>query len=141
MKTLSSGIHKILILFAGLILATPAFILAAQSMELLQERTAAQHAEYASNATKIDQVHLHLHHVINCLVGPKGKGFDAKAGNPCKDQGNGALNKKNLSKEEKQRLKQALSLSKIGVKISNEKAARDTANAVRELLQESAQGM
>lgn len=30
---------------------------------------------------------MHLHHVINCLVGPGGDGFDANEANPCKDQG------------------------------------------------------
>ncbi|TAM15789.1 MAG: hypothetical protein EPN68_17120 [Rhodanobacter sp.] len=35
--------------------------------------------------------HTHLHHVVNCLVGPDGKGFDAKAGDPCKGMGQGAI--------------------------------------------------
>ena len=30
-------------------------------------------------------------YVINCLVGPKGQGFDDKEANPCKDQGTGAF--------------------------------------------------
>ena len=33
-------------------------------------------------------VYAHLHHTINCLVGPGGKTFDARALNPCKDLGN-----------------------------------------------------
>ncbi len=44
---------------------------------------AAQHAGLAANAGNINQVHLHLHHVLNCLVGPGGDGFDQMAGNPC----------------------------------------------------------
>jgi uncharacterized membrane protein len=39
----------------------------------------------------LQQVTLHLHHVLNCAVGPDGMGFDAAAGNPCKGQGNGFL--------------------------------------------------
>ena len=35
--------------------------------------------------------HAHLHHTINCLVGPHGDGFDVKELNPCKDLGNGAI--------------------------------------------------
>ncbi|MGH9408643.1 MAG: hypothetical protein ACRD1V_04245 [Vicinamibacterales bacterium] len=53
--------------------------------------TAAQHATLASRAADIDQTHMHLHHVVNCLVGPNGEGFDASAANPCKALGNGAI--------------------------------------------------
>lgn len=53
--------------------------------------TAHAHALMAQNAKTIAEAHAHLHHVINCLVGPRGEGFDAKAGNPCKGQGNGAI--------------------------------------------------
>jgi hypothetical protein len=53
--------------------------------------TAAQHAGYAADSTAIGMAHAHLHHTINCLVGPQGDGFDAKQLNPCKDFGNGAM--------------------------------------------------
>ena len=53
--------------------------------------TAAQHAGYAADATAIGMAHAHLHHTINCLVGPQGDSFDAKELNPCKDFGNGAI--------------------------------------------------
>ena len=44
---------------------------------------AAQHAGLAAGAANINVVHTHLHHVLNCLVGPGGDGFDAMPGNPC----------------------------------------------------------
>src|SRR6185312_2355242 len=53
--------------------------------------TAANHAGLAAKATDMKTTQMHLHHVVNCLVGPKGKGYDATPGNPCKDQGNGAI--------------------------------------------------
>lgn len=137
---LSLNNHKFLFLLTSFIFSIPVLVLAAQGMENQQVNTAAQHAGFASKAMKVDDVHLHLHHVINCLVGPDGKDFDAKAGNPCKGQGNGALNEK-LSMDEKTSLQQALSLARIGVNIMNEKAARTTAMAVMELLQASHQGM
>ena len=56
-----------------------------------QVSTAAAHAGMAMGAADLQMTHTHLHHVVNCLVGPSGKGFDAKAGNPCKGQGNGAI--------------------------------------------------
>ena len=45
--------------------------------------TAVQHLGLAADAADIDAVHRHLHHVLNCLVGPDGDGFDAAPGNPC----------------------------------------------------------
>ncbi len=36
-------------------------------------------------------MHTHLHHVVNCLVGPKGEGFDANEANPCASLGDGAI--------------------------------------------------
>lgn len=53
--------------------------------------TAATHADLASQASDIAGVHMHLHHALNCLVGPAGKGFDAKEINPCANSGAGAL--------------------------------------------------
>jgi hypothetical protein len=44
---------------------------------------AAQHAGLAAGAANINVVHTHMHHVLNCLVGPGGDGFDAMPGNPC----------------------------------------------------------
>ena len=55
---------------------------------------AAQHAGLASDAGNINTVHLHLHHVLNCLVGPGGDGFDAMPGNPCAMAG-GAIPQEN----------------------------------------------
>lgn len=53
--------------------------------------TAAQHAGYAAQSTTLDTAHAHLHHTLNCLVGPNGMDFDATAINPCKNSGNGAI--------------------------------------------------
>lgn len=53
--------------------------------------TAGQHAGMAATASDIATVHMHLHHTINCIVGPSGAGYDAKEMNPCQNQGAGAL--------------------------------------------------
>ncbi len=45
--------------------------------------TAAQHAGLAASGADLPGVRRHLHHVLNCLVGPEGPGFDAAQGNPC----------------------------------------------------------
>ena len=36
-------------------------------------------------------VHMHLHHALNCLVGPGGTGFDTGNANPCASAGKGIL--------------------------------------------------
>ncbi len=54
-------------------------------------KTAITHAGYASKADALKTVTLHLHHVLNCMVGPEDKMFDKAAGNPCQGQGNGAM--------------------------------------------------
>lgn len=49
--------------------------------------TAAQHAGFAAGGADVASVRRHLHHVLNCLVGPDGQGFDAAPGNPCANAG------------------------------------------------------
>lgn len=56
-----------------------------------QAQTAAAHAGMALGASDLKMAHAHLQHVVNCLVGPSGKGFDAEAANPCKGMGHGAI--------------------------------------------------
>lgn len=49
--------------------------------------TAAQHAGLAAGSADLAGVRRHLHHALNCLVGPDGQGFDASQGNPCASAG------------------------------------------------------
>ncbi len=76
-------------LAAAAVLVAPALVHAADSAK--EAATAATHAGLASKAPAIAVVHKHLHHVVNCLVGPNGEGFDAKESNPCAKLGNGAI--------------------------------------------------
>lgn len=70
-----------------LLLALPA-----SAADLKGEITNAQmHAGLAAGAGTIDGVQMHLHHALNCLVGPGGAGFDAKQMNPCANSGNGII--------------------------------------------------
>ncbi len=50
-----------------------------------------EHAGYAAQSPDLDGVHMHLHHALNCLVGPNGSGFDPKQMNPCANSGNGII--------------------------------------------------
>jgi hypothetical protein len=54
-------------------------------------KTATTHAGFAAKYEALKEVTMHLHHTLNCLVGPQAKRFDAAAGNPCQGQGNGYL--------------------------------------------------
>ena len=55
-------------------------------------KTSAFHAgELAQAEHTITGVHLHLHHVNNCLEGPNGPDFFAQAGDPCQAQGDGII--------------------------------------------------
>jgi hypothetical protein len=73
-----------------LLTAMPAVVFAGNADQEIA--TATTHARMAGNAADPATAIMHFHHVINCLVGPKSKLFDADVGNPCKGMGNGALN-------------------------------------------------
>lgn len=54
-------------------------------------KIAITHAGFAQKYETLNEVTTHMHHVLNCLVGPGDKMFDAGAGNPCQGSGNGIL--------------------------------------------------
>lgn len=88
--------RKNLVYFMPALLLACAMPLAAQAANgnattPKQVATATAHAGMALGASDVNMVHTHLHHVINCLVGPSGGDFDSSAGNPCKDMGHGAI--------------------------------------------------
>ena len=94
--------------------------------------TAEQHAGYAQAATELKMVHAHLHHTINCLVGPGGKTFDAKALNPCKDLGNGAI--PDADAAQKKALQAPLDKARTGLKSKELEAAQKDAGEVEAML-------
>jgi hypothetical protein len=71
------------------LLMAPVPVLAAGAMDEIT--TAQTHAELAGAATDPNYTYMHMHHTLNCLVGPGGNGFDAKMLNPCANAGNGAI--------------------------------------------------
>ena len=86
---------------------------------------AAQHAGLAANAGNINVVHTHMHHVLNCLVGPGGDGFDAMPGNPCAMAG-GAIPQENNA-EMKTKLLNVAAQIRAGIGESNMDAAKKIA--------------
>ena len=78
--------------------------------------TASQHAGLAAKAPDMKTTQMHLHHVINCLVGPGNDYFDPGEANPCKDQGAGAI-PDTTDKYKKQQLEKALTKARKGLKV------------------------
>lgn len=100
-----------------------------------QSTTASAHAGMALGAADLKMVHTHLHHVINCLVGPSGKGFDAAAGNPCKGMGEGAIVDAKGDAATESKLHAALTQAEHGVKAATLDGAHADAQQVLTSLQ------
>ena len=115
----------------GLLTALPA---SAQGADPAQEAaTGATHAGLAAQAATIQQVHMHLHHTVNCLVGPKGQGFDDKEANPCQKLGNGAI-PDTTDSAMKAKLTAALAKAQGGLKSDDLTAAKKAATEAQAAL-------
>jgi hypothetical protein len=102
--------------------------------------TAIVHAGYAEKMTDVNKVHLHLHHVINCLVGTHGAGFDTKAGDPCLGMGNGAIHDytyKVADKVQRDMLQQALEDAHYGLMTNRLKIAHNAADLAEKNLKKA----
>jgi hypothetical protein len=97
--------------------------------------TATDHAGYAADATVLKTTQTHLHHVINCLVGPAGDGFDAKEANPCAAMGDGAI-PDSSNAATKMALSAAVTKAKAGLATKDPTAAKADAKTVQEMLQQ-----
>ena len=120
-----------ILLAACTLLALPAF---AAGNALKEISTAIEHSGFASEVKTTAKVHLHLHHVVNCLVGPHGMGFYPAAGNPCKGMGNGALDDLSGHPKARQALETALHDARKGLSSNQFKTAHSTALKVETAL-------
>jgi len=94
---------------------------------------AAAHAGYAAGAADLAGVHHHLHHALNCIVGPAGEGFDAKEMNPCANSGNGAM-ADSESQAQKTALQNAIDMLNAGIGSQDIKSAKADASKAEALL-------
>ncbi len=94
--------------------------------------TAAQHAGLAAKAGDLATVHRHLHHVLNCLVGSGGEGFDASSGNPCAKDG-GAI-PQTADKGMMMKLEKAAGQARMGIADENVDAAKKAAMQIQDEL-------
>lgn len=100
-----------------------------------QAATASAHAGMALGAADLKTAHMHLHHVVNCLVGTSGKAFDAKAGNPCKGMGDGAIADAKGDAATEARLHKALAEAEKGLKTTTLAGAHADATMAMSTLQ------
>src|SRR6201995_5713981 len=94
---------------------------------------AEMHAGLAAGAGSIDGVHMHLHHALNCLVGPSGDGFDTTNANPCAKAGAGIL-PDTTDAATKTKLGAAVASAKSGIAATDlataQKDAQETADTI-----------
>lgn len=109
-------IHCVSLLLLAMALPVAAQTADAGGAVAKQASTASAHAGMALGATDLKMAQTHLHHVVNCLVGPSGEGFDAAAGNPCKDMGQGGIVDAKGDAATETRLQAALAQAEHGLK-------------------------
>lgn len=119
-------------LVGALLLASTAL---AQGGDAAKElATARTHAQLAAASQSVVVAKMHLHHVINCLVGPHGDGFDASAGNPCKGMGDGAQQDAQGDRAKLDQVSHALAYARRGVAAKDLSAVHEaTAGVVKSI--------
>ena len=118
---------------AGGFAASMSFVAYADEDVGKEVSTAVAHAGFAAAAKDMPTVQMHLHHTINCLVGPKGEGFDSGVANPCKEQGNGAIpDTKDTGKVAM--LRQGLAMVNKGLKETDMAAAQKDATEAQGMI-------
>lgn len=122
-------------LLLALVLPISAYAADAGSAATKQASTASAHAGMALGAADLKMAQTHLHHVVNCLVGTAGTGFDAAAGNPCKGMGNGAIADAKGDTATEVKLNAALAQAKDGLAATTLEAAHADAQKAMGTLQ------
>ena len=107
-------------------LSVPAFAAGDLKGEIVN---AIEHAEYSAAATDIQTAHMHLHHALNCIVGPSGNGFDATQMNPCAHSGDGII-PDSADAKSKATLESAAAKAREGLATNDLHAAQADATAV-----------
>jgi hypothetical protein len=92
--------------------------------------TAKIHADHAASGKDLADIKEHLHHVINCLVGPNGPGFDSNVEDPCARMGKGALNDVTANSDEHRLLTQAFNEATNALTLNDVADAKSTAKKV-----------
>jgi hypothetical protein len=126
---MSNGI-AIAALFGGLLICP----MAAYADAAAEITTAAQHAGLAAEAPNLSQARTHLHHAMNCLVGPKDADFDKAVTNPCAQQGQGAFPDES-NPDIKAKLQNAMSAAADGIASNDDATAKKNAASAKTMLE------
>jgi hypothetical protein len=118
---------------AAVISGLSTFPIAAYADAKSEIATAAQHAGLAAAAPDLPQIRMHLHHAMNCLVGPQDADFDKANMNPCAQQGRGAF-PDNSDPDIRTKLQSAMSAAADGIASRDEATAKKNAATVESLL-------
>ncbi|MGA9852680.1 MAG: hypothetical protein WBR15_07090 [Gammaproteobacteria bacterium] len=121
-----------LVVAVALLLITPLSFAGNADQEI---STATTHAKMGTAAGDMPTAIMHLHHVINCLVGPNSKSFDAKVGDPCQGMGDGALNDIGHAPAAHIKLERALTMAERALHANSLDAARQDAARIAEVLE------
>ena len=109
------------------LLALPAFADAVQEIN-----TAAAHAGMAAAADTPKTLHFHIQHTLNCLEGKAGADFNAGPGNPCDEQGNGAIPDSTPAAQKS--LKDAVEKAKMALKEADFEKGKSYASDAQSIL-------
>ena len=118
------------VLAAGLLLVVSQPAAAGDARK--ETATAAAHAGMAAASGDLKTVRMHLHHVLNCLVGPGGRGFDPSQLDPCKGEGMGAI--PDSPPARRAALERAAGMARAGLDDTELTAARARAGKVQAAL-------
>jgi hypothetical protein len=102
-----------------------------------QLETAVQHAGFSMNADEHAAAQRHLGHVLNCIAGEGGEGFDGSWGHPCAGQGAGIWSDVEAHAESAAAMllvRSAHALAMEGVQAESLAEVRAAASGVRALL-------
>ena len=113
---------------AAALTATP--VLADTAAEISIAQT---HAGLAAKQSDLKMVQMHLHHALNCLVGPNGQGFDPSNANPCGKAGNGAI-PDSTDAAQKAKLETAAADARTGLAATDFAAAQKDAQTTAEAI-------
>ena len=119
---------------AALAAAAPLAGWAAEDAVTEQVSVAEAHAKLAASADSLDMTRTHLHHVINCLVGEDGEGFDANEANPCNGMGHGALPDSKGNVDVHAQLQTAASDARAALSDDDKASAQEAAQQIAQAL-------
>jgi hypothetical protein len=94
---------------------------------------AGMHAGFAAGSPDLASAQAHLHHTLNCLVGPSGNGYDAKQMNPCANAGKGAI-PDTADATKKSSLEAAAAKARAGLAAADLASAQKDASDARDML-------